>query len=61
MLAGVTNFRDFGGYPVGGGRSVRTGFCFAAVPPSRLLFLSRGADYVSFTPVPKRILQRVSH
>ena len=28
MLAGVTNFRDFGGYPVGGGRSVRTGVLF---------------------------------
>jgi len=28
MLAGVTNFRDFGGYPVGGGREVRTGVLF---------------------------------
>jgi len=28
MLAGVSNFRDFGGYPVGGGRSVRTGVLF---------------------------------
>jgi protein tyrosine/serine phosphatase len=28
MLTGVTNFRDFGGYPVGDGRSVRTGVLF---------------------------------
>jgi protein-tyrosine phosphatase len=28
MLAGVTNFRDFGGYPIRDGRSVRTGVLF---------------------------------
>jgi protein-tyrosine phosphatase len=28
MLTGVTNFRDFGGYPTGDGRSVRTGVLF---------------------------------
>jgi protein-tyrosine phosphatase len=28
MLAGVTNFRDFGGYPIGDGRAVSTGVLF---------------------------------
>lgn len=28
MLSGVANFRDFGGYAIGGGRSLRTGWLF---------------------------------